>query len=278
LVRYTPEISVIECDLEDSASLMQITIDSSPDFIYNLGGFTAPGDSWDHQEEVRRINVGAVEALLNAMRKLPKQARMFQASSALVFEGVDRSPQTEAMETVPKSPYARSKADAMALVREARRPGPGLDACRRGGRAVLQQEGQGGVVADVGEGRRRRPGHRAVTEGGRSALALDQQVPVLEAERLGPDRVHRRADPLGEGLGGLARAQGRGVQHPGQRPAEPGGPGGGGGGHRVAGRAEVGVGRAGPRLAVADEDDALRAKRGGGFSHGGLRGGALSAR
>ena len=67
-----------------------------------------------------RVRLGAVEALLNAMRKLPKQARMFQASSALVFEGVDRSPQTEAMETGPKSPYAKSKADAMALVREAR--------------------------------------------------------------------------------------------------------------------------------------------------------------
>ena len=120
LVRYAPEIHIIESDLEDSTSLTQIAIDSSPDFIYNLGGFTAPGDSWDHQEEVRRINVGAVEALLNAMRKLPKQVRMFQASSALVFEGVDRSPQTEAMETGPKSPYAKSKADAMALVREAR--------------------------------------------------------------------------------------------------------------------------------------------------------------
>jgi GDPmannose 4,6-dehydratase len=120
LVRYAPEIRIIESDLEDSTSLTQIAIDSSPDFIYNLGGFTAPGDSWDHQEEVRRINVGAVEALLNAMRKLPKQARMFQASSALVFEGVDRSPQTEAMETGPKSPYAKSKADAMARVREAR--------------------------------------------------------------------------------------------------------------------------------------------------------------
>ena len=120
LIRYAPQIEIVECDLGDSAGLTAIAIDSAPDFLYNLGGFTAPGDSWDHQEEVRRINVGAVEALLNAMRKLPKQARMFQASSALVFEGVDRSPQTEAMETGPKSPYAKSKADAMALVREAR--------------------------------------------------------------------------------------------------------------------------------------------------------------
>ncbi|MFM8154841.1 MAG: GDP-mannose 4,6-dehydratase [Actinomycetes bacterium] len=120
LIRYAPQIKIVECDLGDSAGLTQIAIDAAPDLIYNLGGFTAPGDSWDHQDEVRRINVGAVEALLNAMRKLPKQARMFQASSALVFEGVDRSPQTEAMETGPKSPYAKSKADAMALVREAR--------------------------------------------------------------------------------------------------------------------------------------------------------------
>jgi GDPmannose 4,6-dehydratase len=120
LHRYVPGAQVIECDLGDAKSLAEIVDSSKPDFIYNLGGFTAPGDSWDHEEEVRRINVDAVEALLNAMKKLPKQARMFQASSALVFENVDRSPQTEAMETGPKSPYAKSKADAMALVRAAR--------------------------------------------------------------------------------------------------------------------------------------------------------------
>ncbi len=120
LRRYVRDASVIECDLGDSRALTEIAIAHEPDFIYNLGGFTAPGDSWDHQEEVHRINVGAVEALLNAMRELPKSARLFQAASALVFEGVDRSPQTETMETEPKSPYARSKADAMALIRDAR--------------------------------------------------------------------------------------------------------------------------------------------------------------
>jgi GDPmannose 4,6-dehydratase len=120
LVRYAPQIDLVECDLANATGLTDIALAKKPDFIYNLGGFTAPGDSWDHQEEVQQINVGAVEALLNAMKQLPKESRMFQASSALVFEGVDRSPQTEAMETGPKSPYAKSKADAMALVRAAR--------------------------------------------------------------------------------------------------------------------------------------------------------------
>ncbi len=120
LIRYAPEIEIVECDLADATALTGITLAKKPDFIYNLGGFTAPGDSWDHQEEVQRINVGAVEALLSAMKQLRKPARIFQASSALVFENVDRSPQTEAMETGPKSPYAKSKADAMALIRTAR--------------------------------------------------------------------------------------------------------------------------------------------------------------
>jgi len=120
LLRYAPEIEIVGCDLADSTALTDIVLAKKPDFIYNLGGFTAPGDSWDHQDEVQRINVGAVEALLNAMKQLPNQARLFQASSALVFENVDRSPQTEGMETGPKSPYAKSKADAMALVRAAR--------------------------------------------------------------------------------------------------------------------------------------------------------------
>ena len=119
LVRYAPSVEVVECDLGDSAQLKAVVIDAGPDEIYNLGGFTAPGDSWEHEDEVRSINVDAVDAILRAMRQLP-DTRMFQASSASIFEGVDRAPQTERMERIPKSPYAVSKRDAMELVDAAR--------------------------------------------------------------------------------------------------------------------------------------------------------------
>ena len=47
-------------------------------------------------------------------------SKIFQASSASIFEGVDVIPQTERTARSPKSPYAVSKADAMQLVDQAR--------------------------------------------------------------------------------------------------------------------------------------------------------------
>jgi GDPmannose 4,6-dehydratase len=119
LQRYVPGVEIVQGDLADAGTLRQLALDARPDEIYNLGGFTAPGDSWHHQEEVRRVNVDAVAALIAALEEMPG-TRMFQASSASIFEGVDRSPQTERSERAPKSPYAVSKADAMDLVNAAR--------------------------------------------------------------------------------------------------------------------------------------------------------------
>jgi GDPmannose 4,6-dehydratase len=119
LRRYAPEIAISECDLGDSDAMRALVIDVAPDEIYNLGGFTAPGESWDRQDEVRRINVDAVAAVLEGMAKVPN-ARLFQASSASIFEGADMIPQTERSRRVPKSPYAVSKLDAMELVNRAR--------------------------------------------------------------------------------------------------------------------------------------------------------------
>jgi len=120
LQRYVPQIQIVQVDLADTDGLTRLVAEVQPSQIYNLGGFTAPGDSWEHQDEVSRINVDAVAALLDAASALPKPPRFFQASSASIFEGVDRSPQTERTEPAPLSPYAHSKAEAMALVSDAR--------------------------------------------------------------------------------------------------------------------------------------------------------------
>ena len=120
LRRYVPDITIAEVDLSDTGAVRSAVKETSPTEIYNFGGFTAPGLSWEHSEEVHQVNVEAVRALLDGMRALKMPARLFQSSSASIFEGVDVSPQTEKTPPSPKSPYAKSKADAMALVREAR--------------------------------------------------------------------------------------------------------------------------------------------------------------
>lgn len=122
LLRYVPDATVIECDLADDLLLGSTIREFEPSEIYNLGGFTSPGESWDNEDEVLRINVESVRAILDAARSVDN-ARVFQASSASVFEGADVIPQTERTTPSPKSPYARSKVAAMDLVDQARKNG-----------------------------------------------------------------------------------------------------------------------------------------------------------
>ena len=120
LLAYAPDIIVVEVDLIDPDALHSVVREVDPTHVWNFGGFTAPGESWDHAAEVEQINVDAVSAIIAALVGQGARARLFQASSATVFEGSDRSPQTETTEFSPKSPYAKSKARAMELVRDAR--------------------------------------------------------------------------------------------------------------------------------------------------------------
>ena len=123
LLRYVPDVQIVELDLENLNAVGGVVKDFSPTHIYNFGGFTAPGESWGHEDEVHRINVDAVAELLGAAGGLRRPARFFQASSSHIFEGTDRSPQDETFELSPNSPYARSKAEALQLVRQAREDG-----------------------------------------------------------------------------------------------------------------------------------------------------------
>ena len=120
LQRYVPSIDIAEVDMSDVDALREVVRTTEPTHVYNFGGFTAPGDSWDQEAEVFRINVDAVVGMLDAASALQEPARFFQASSSHIFEGTDRSPQDETFELSPQSPYAKSKAAALEAVRTAR--------------------------------------------------------------------------------------------------------------------------------------------------------------
>ena len=122
LERYAPRTHIIDCDLADCDSLRQIIRDHVPHELYNLGGWSSVGDSWDNQEHVRSINIEAVSAILKEVHRHPV-TRVFQASSAAIFEGTDAIPQTERSRRAPQTPYAQSKSEAMDLVDAARDKG-----------------------------------------------------------------------------------------------------------------------------------------------------------
>jgi GDPmannose 4,6-dehydratase len=122
LQRYVPDVALIECDLASTTDLRGAIREVEPEVVFNLGGFTAPGESWEHEAEVHAVNVDAVEVMLEEAHRTAN-VRFFQASSASIFEGVDVIPQTEKTTRSPRSPYAVSKVEAMKLVDQARQRG-----------------------------------------------------------------------------------------------------------------------------------------------------------
>ena len=120
LLRYAPNAVVVPHDLADTEGLRTLVADVAPDHVVNLGAFTAPAKSFGHEDEVRSVNVDAVAAIVAGIKDAGGSARLFQASSAAIFEGVDYYPQDERTEPMPRTPYAKSKLAAMRLVQEAR--------------------------------------------------------------------------------------------------------------------------------------------------------------
>jgi len=121
LQRYVPSLDIAQVDMADVDSLREVIRQAEPTHIYNFGGFTAPGDSWNQEAEVFRINTDAVVGMLDVACAMREPARFFQASSSHIFEGTDRSPQDENFELSPQSPYAKSKAAALEAVLAARK-------------------------------------------------------------------------------------------------------------------------------------------------------------
>ena len=123
LKRYAPSLDLVECDLSDSELLRDIVVENRPDQIFNFGGISSVVESINNPDLTHQINVGSVEAILSAMRTLKSQgieSRLVAAASGTIFEGVDRSPQTENTEISPNSPYAQSKAEVIQMLRAAR--------------------------------------------------------------------------------------------------------------------------------------------------------------
>ncbi|MDO8733420.1 MAG: GDP-mannose 4,6-dehydratase [Actinomycetota bacterium] len=126
LQSYAPATIVLSCDLGDPVELEQLIVDLQPDQIYNLGGISSLSEAAAHPEVTRRVNVGAVEAILSASRRLARQnlhLRFVQAASGTVFEGTEVSPQNELTPRCPVTPYAVGKAETLELIDTARAEG-----------------------------------------------------------------------------------------------------------------------------------------------------------
>ncbi len=102
-------VTMLAADLEDMDSLLTAVEEASPDEVYNFAAQSSVGESWRGAIATTETNAVGVLRLLEALRIVKPDARMFQASSAEMFGNAVEAPQRETTPLRPRSPYAASK-------------------------------------------------------------------------------------------------------------------------------------------------------------------------
>lgn len=109
--RLFPEVNLLEGDLSDFSSLLQVVDTVQPDEVYNLGAISFVGLSFKQPELTANVTGLGALRLLEAVRKTgaAKSTRVYQASSSEMFGKVRETPQNELTPFHPRSPYGVAK-------------------------------------------------------------------------------------------------------------------------------------------------------------------------
>ena len=103
-------------DLSDGSSLRTAIEEFRPDEIYNLAAQSHVGISFNNPESTLDINGVGPLRILEAIRDMRLETRLYQASSSEMF-GSSPPPQNEDTPFSPKSPYGVAKLAAFHLTR-----------------------------------------------------------------------------------------------------------------------------------------------------------------
>ncbi len=114
-----PDVNVVEGDLLDQTSLINVVQSCQPDEVYNLGAISFVPLSWNQAELTAETTGLGVLRMLEAIRLVTgasrsqsdagKGIKFYQASSSEMFGKVVESPQTESTPFYPRSPYGVAK-------------------------------------------------------------------------------------------------------------------------------------------------------------------------
>lgn len=112
-------------DLSDATGILMILKSVQPDEIYNLAAMSQVRISYDIPAYTGQITGLGFANLIEAVRLVVPNAKVYQASSSEMFGKVQEIPQKESTPFYPRSPYGCAKAYAYYLGR-AYREGYGL--------------------------------------------------------------------------------------------------------------------------------------------------------
>jgi GDPmannose 4,6-dehydratase len=110
------QLELVEGDLLEPASLPDVIEEVRPSEIYHLAAPSFVPASWERPGETLRAIVGSTAAILEAVRKIAPDTRVFVSASGAMFGDTDESPQREDTRCRPASPYAIAKLAAHQLV------------------------------------------------------------------------------------------------------------------------------------------------------------------
>jgi GDPmannose 4,6-dehydratase len=122
------ELRLLQGSLLEPSSLRAIVEQVRPREIYHLAAPSFVPTSWERPAETMSAIAGSCAAILEAVRELDREIRVFAAASGAIFGDAGESPQREDTPCRPITPYAIAKLAAHELV-GALRTQDGLYAC-----------------------------------------------------------------------------------------------------------------------------------------------------
>jgi GDPmannose 4,6-dehydratase len=110
------QLALVDGDLLEPDSLRLAVETVRPGEIYHLAGPSFVPASWDRPGETIAAIAGSAAAILEAVRDLEPDTRVFVSASGAIFGDAPESPQREDTPCVPTTPYAIAKLAAHHLV------------------------------------------------------------------------------------------------------------------------------------------------------------------
>ena len=106
---FQNRIDVVQGDLLDQMSLIDILKEYQPQEVYNLAAQSFVPTSWKQPVLTGEFTALGVTRVLDAIRIVNPGIRFYQASSSEMFGKVQQVPQTERTPFYPRSPYGVAK-------------------------------------------------------------------------------------------------------------------------------------------------------------------------
>jgi GDPmannose 4,6-dehydratase len=106
---FQDDITVVQGDLLDQMSLLDILREYRPVEVYNLAAQSFVPTSWKQPVLTGEFTALGVTRMLDAIRIVDPEIRFYQASSSEMFGKVQEVPQKETTPFYPRSPYGVAK-------------------------------------------------------------------------------------------------------------------------------------------------------------------------